>query len=60
MTTKPAATLREVRRGEPPTEIYLVDSEGRAVLLHAHGLTPDEQSRMRETAFKLLSELVSR
>jgi hypothetical protein len=49
-------TLREVRRGAAADELYLVDSEGKAVLLHAHGMNPDEQIRTRELALKLLSE----
>jgi 4-hydroxy-3-methylbut-2-enyl diphosphate reductase IspH len=55
-----SATLRDVRRGEDPVELYLVDADGRVVILHAHGVHDDERLRTRERALQLLSETVAR
>jgi hypothetical protein len=49
-----APALREIKRGECGDEIELIDSTGNVVLLHAHGVHPDEQLRTRELALWLL------
>jgi hypothetical protein len=54
VTAKPAATLREVRRGDDLHELQLVGSDGIVVILHGYGLTVDEQIRTRETALRLI------
>jgi hypothetical protein len=56
----PAATLREIRRGECADEIELIDSTGSVLILHSHGLHPDEQLRVRERALKLLEAVAVR
>lgn len=53
------ATLRDVRRGDEPHELQLVTTDNRVVILFGYGITPDERVRMREAAFKLLSESLS-
>jgi hypothetical protein len=58
VSPKSAPALRDVRRGRDPDVIELTDEHGRVVLLHAHGLNPDEQGRMRERIFALLAPLV--
>lgn len=60
MTSKAPPGLRAVRRGEPPDEIYLIATDGTAILLHAHGVHPEEQMRVREAAVKLLGEALAR
>lgn len=60
MTTKPGATLREVRRGDELHELQLIDSDGRVVILLGYGLTPDEQIRMREAALRLIRDVLPR
>ncbi len=60
MTTKPAATLREVRRGDDLNELQLVTTDGRVIILLGYGLTVDEGIRSREAALKLLSEALPR
>jgi hypothetical protein len=60
MSTRPPATLREVRRGPEPNELLLVDEAGRVTILLGYGLTLDEQSRTREAAITLLSEVLAR
>jgi hypothetical protein len=60
VTTKPGATLREVRRGDELHELQLIDSDGRVVILLGYGLTPDEQIRMREAALRLIRDVLPR
>ncbi len=61
MTTKPPMPgLRQVRRGDEPHELELVTADGRVILLSGYGLTPDERVRMREAAFKVLTEVLAR
>jgi hypothetical protein len=60
MSPTASAILREVRRGADPDELQLVTTDGRVILLTGYGLTPDEKIRMREAAFKLLSEVLGR
>lgn len=47
--------LTAVRRGEALDEIELLDATGTVLILHAHGVTADEQHRTRELAFTLLT-----
>lgn len=60
MSGDSASGLREIRRGEQLDEIYLVDIEGRVVIVHAHGIHDDERLRTREAALRLLSEALPR
>jgi hypothetical protein len=60
VTTKPGATLREVRRGDELHELQLIDSDGRVVILLGYGLTPDERIRMREAALRLIRDVLPR
>jgi hypothetical protein len=60
MSTKPAPTLREVRRGRAADELVLLDSDGCAVLLKGDGVTPDEAIRMVSAALDLLRETLAR
>jgi hypothetical protein len=55
-----AGVIASVRRGEEPDELYLVTSDGKAILLHAHGVHPEERMRVREAALKLLGEALAR
>lgn len=54
-----AATLREVRRGDDLNELQLVTTDNRVVILLAYGLTVDEQIRTRESALRLLGDLMA-
>jgi hypothetical protein len=54
------AELRDIRRGECGDEIELIDSAGCVVILHAHGVHPDERLRTRERALKLLEVVAGR
>ena len=56
MTDKPG--LRQVRRGAELTELELVTTDNRVLILVGYGLTPDEQIRTREAALKLLQDVV--
>jgi len=47
-------------RGEAPDEIFLVDTTGAVLILHAHGVHDDEKLRVRERALHLLSEALAR
>jgi hypothetical protein len=49
-----ATMLREIRRGEAADELELIATDGTVLILHAHGLHPNEQLRAREAALKLL------
>jgi len=52
----PASWLREIRRGDGPDEIFLIQTDGSVVILHGHGVHADEAARTREAALKLLGE----
>ena len=58
MSATPPATLRDVRRGDEPDELYLLTSDNRAVILVAYGLTPDEKIRTAGEALRLLRDLM--
>ena len=60
MSPDAPATLRQVRRGDDPNELELVTTDNRVIILVGYGLTPDEQIRSRESALKLLSEVLVR
>jgi hypothetical protein len=60
MSTTPAPTLREVRRGRAADELVLLDTAGRAVLLRGDGATADEAVRMVSAALDLLRETLAR
>ena len=52
--------LSQIRRGEAPDELELLDGAGLIVILHAHGIHDDEKLRTRERALRLLSEVLAR
>ncbi len=54
------ACLRQVRRGDDVDELHLIDTAGRVVILHAHGVHDDERLRTRERALQLLGEVLPR
>lgn len=54
MTTMPAPTLRDVRRGVEPDELELTTTDGTVLILHAHGVHVDERRRTREAVLQLL------
>ncbi len=54
------ARLNQMCRGEAPDEIFLVDTTGAVLILHAHGVHDDEKLRVRERALHLLSEALAR
>jgi uncharacterized Rossmann fold enzyme len=60
MSRQVEVRLREVRRGEQPDELFLIDMSGAVTILHAHGVNPDEQLRTREGARRLLIEAIGR
>ena len=49
------SAIRDCRRGEALDELELTAEDGRVVILHAFGVTPDEKQRMRESALALLA-----
>jgi hypothetical protein len=53
---RPEPGLREIRRGEAPDEIEVIDEEGYVLLARAHGVTPDERLRVRERLLRLLAD----
>lgn len=49
------AVLRDVRRGEAPDELEVIDTTGAVLIVHAHGVHADEKLRTREAVLKLLA-----
>jgi len=56
MSGQAPARLSEIRRGEQPDELLLIDTTGAVLILHGHGVGPDEAMRTREAARRLLIE----
>jgi hypothetical protein len=55
---KPAECLHELRRGEGDV-LELVMLDGTVLLLHAHGVTLDEQMRTKERALQVLRDALN-